>query len=105
MEKLVNLKCLLMSGADHLKMFPRNLLPNFPYLQCLHLPHQILIPIEEVKSLKQLQEYVGPIKDMHDLNLFIRSQQSKGYDTNYSIVVTDCMGQPDTQSVYHNFNW
>ncbi|PIN22912.1 Apoptotic ATPase [Handroanthus impetiginosus] len=105
MEKLVNLKRLSMIGADCLEIFPRDLLPNFLYLQCLHLPNHIQIPIEEVESLKQLQEFVGPIKDMCNFNRFIRSQQSKGYDTNYYIVVTDFMGRPDVQSVYQNFNW
>ncbi|PIN21587.1 hypothetical protein CDL12_05710 [Handroanthus impetiginosus] len=82
-----------------------DLLPNFPYLQCLHLPFHIQISIEEVESLKQLQEYIGPVKNMCDFNRFIRSQQSKGYDTNYLIEVTDCMGRPDTEYVYENFNW
>ncbi|PIN06665.1 hypothetical protein CDL12_20781 [Handroanthus impetiginosus] len=75
MEKLVNLKLLCMWGAHCLKMIPRDLLPNFPYLQCLHLPDHIQIPIEEVKSLKQLQEYDGRVEDMCEFNRFIRSQQ------------------------------
>ncbi|PIN10509.1 hypothetical protein CDL12_16897 [Handroanthus impetiginosus] len=57
MEKLVNLKRLLMRGTNCLKMFLRDLLPNFPYLQCLHLPDHMQIPIEELESLKQLQDY------------------------------------------------
>ncbi|PIN21236.1 Apoptotic ATPase [Handroanthus impetiginosus] len=105
MEKVVNLKRLLMRDADCLKLFPRDLLPNFPYLQCLYLPFHIQIPIEEVESLKELQEYQGPVKDMCDFNRFIRSQQSKRYDTNYYIVVTNCVGRPNVQSVYQNFNW
>ncbi|PIN01768.1 hypothetical protein CDL12_25723 [Handroanthus impetiginosus] len=105
MEKLVNLKRLLMRGTNCLKMFPRDLLPNFPYLQCLHLPDHRQIPIEELESLKQLQDHRGPVKDECDFNRFIRSQQSKGYDTNYCIVVTDCVGRPNVQSVYKNLNW
>ncbi|PIN06663.1 Apoptotic ATPase [Handroanthus impetiginosus] len=105
MEKLVNLKCLLMAGANYLKMFPRDLLPNFPHLQCLHLPCHVLIPIEEVESLKQLQECRGDVKDMCDFNRFIRSQQSKGYDTKYYIRVKDCIGQPNVQYVYYSSNW
>ncbi|PIM99265.1 Apoptotic ATPase [Handroanthus impetiginosus] len=68
MEKLVNLKRLLMRGTNCLKMFPRDLLPNFPYLQCLYLPFHIQIPIEEVKSLKELQMFEGP--DMCDFGPF-----------------------------------
>ncbi|PIN22913.1 hypothetical protein CDL12_04371 [Handroanthus impetiginosus] len=61
MEKLFNLKLLLMRGTNCLEMFPRDLLPNFPYLHCLYLPFHIQIPIEEVKSLKELRVFEGPL--------------------------------------------
>ncbi|KAL3849544.1 hypothetical protein ACJIZ3_011426 [Penstemon smallii] len=78
---LVNLRYLSMFGIWNI-WFPRCLLPKFKYLQCLYLPPYVIVPVEEIESLKHLEKFHGRVNYGCDLNRIIQFRQSvQGYYT------------------------
>ncbi|CAA2950207.1 probable disease resistance At5g63020 [Olea europaea subsp. europaea] len=73
-ESLTNLKCLDTIGS-HLEKIPTGILQGLS-LQHLSLATDMRIPIDEVAGLKQLEEFYGGFRSMHDFNIFIKSRPS-----------------------------
>ncbi|PIN26650.1 hypothetical protein CDL12_00583 [Handroanthus impetiginosus] len=77
MEELVNLRFLSLIDAEFLEILPEGLFLNLRLLQCLHLPFKIKAPIDEIMSLKYLEEFEGRVKNVSDFNKYIRRRQSQ----------------------------
>ncbi|KAG6390546.1 hypothetical protein SASPL_148284 [Salvia splendens] len=84
--ELFNLKFLAMN-ARKLKMLPRRLFHKLGNLQHLELPLHIEVEVEEIKSLKLLEEFIERVENMKDLKSLITSWGSRVRDTCYTIRV------------------
>ncbi|XP_051113380.1 uncharacterized protein LOC127239325 [Andrographis paniculata] len=89
MQELVNLECLKIN-ARKLEKLPRNLLLNFPKLQCLHLPFRMEAPMTEVEKLKQLEEFCGLVKDADDFGRLMVCLPNS--NRSYGVVVGEFLG-------------
>ncbi|CAI9760444.1 unnamed protein product [Fraxinus pennsylvanica] len=85
---LTNLKCLDTVGS-HIETIPTGILLGLSLLQHLTLPTWMTIPIEEVAGLKQLEEFQGKFRSMHDFNIFMKSRPSDGLLSFYDIQIGD----------------
>ncbi|KAL7114967.1 hypothetical protein ACP275_04G154300 [Erythranthe tilingii] len=88
MEKLVDLKFLSMKNAyNKLEIFPTGLLPNLEKLQCLHIPYEVVAPIEDIECLQQLEEFEGRVRNVRDFNRFVKSRENRVHSVSYCIEV------------------
>ncbi|KAL7153170.1 hypothetical protein ABFS83_04G147700 [Erythranthe nasuta] len=90
MEKLVNLKFLSMKNAyNKLEIIPTGLLPNLEKLQCLHIPYEVVAPIEDIECLQQLEEFEGRVRNVRDFNRFVKSRENRVHSTSVVFFKTD----------------
>ncbi|KAL3525454.1 hypothetical protein ACH5RR_013826 [Cinchona calisaya] len=87
MERLVNLKCLNMYSTG-LRMIPDGTLNKLSLLQSLRIPKYVVVGIEELKVLKQLEEFQGGLENVGTLCHFFRHRQSHEGPIFYTIEVS-----------------
>ncbi|CAA3018878.1 probable disease resistance At5g63020 [Olea europaea subsp. europaea] len=85
-ESLTNLKCLDTIGSRIVKI-SSGILQGLSLLQRVTLPRLMTIPIEEVTGLKQLEEIQGKFGNVHDFNIFMKSQPRDGQLNIYNIQI------------------
>ncbi|CAI9760445.1 unnamed protein product [Fraxinus pennsylvanica] len=93
-ESLTDLKCLDTVGSQ-IETIPTGILPGLSLLQRLTLPTWMTIPIEEVAGLKQLEEFQGKFRSMHDFNIFMKSRPSDGQLSFYDILIGETLFSRD----------
>ncbi|PIN24645.1 Leucine-rich repeat (LRR) protein associated with apoptosis in muscle tissue [Handroanthus impetiginosus] len=65
---------------------PQGLFLNFPLLQVLRLPCTMKVPVEEIVSLKCLEEFVGLVGNVSDLSKFFTYRKSQFLDILHILV-------------------
>ncbi|PIN22139.1 hypothetical protein CDL12_05146 [Handroanthus impetiginosus] len=111
MEELANLTFLSLIFAESLKTLPEGLFLNFPLLQCLRLPYTVKAPVEEIVSLKCLEEFNGRVENVSDLSKFFTYGKSQFLDIFHIVVVgeddewlRECKRSRDYGSFRHQLN-
>ncbi|XP_022889201.1 disease resistance protein At4g27190-like [Olea europaea var. sylvestris] len=88
LESLTILKCLDTVGS-RIETIPTGFSQGMSLLQRLTLPTWMTIPVEQVAGLKQLEEFQGKFRCMHDFNIFMKSRPSDRQLSFYDIQIGD----------------
>ncbi|XP_071912000.1 putative disease resistance protein At4g10780 [Coffea arabica] len=86
LEGLVNLKCLNMVQTN-LEMISEGIISKLSCLQSLGIPRQVSVQVEELESLKQLEEFIGGFPEANSFSRFVRSRQRFNRPSFYVIQV------------------
>ncbi|PIN26654.1 Apoptotic ATPase [Handroanthus impetiginosus] len=66
--------------ATAITKLPQGLFLNFPLLEVLRLPYTMKAPVEEIVSLKFLEEFEGRVENVSDLNKYFTCRKSQFLD-------------------------
>ncbi|PIN24639.1 Apoptotic ATPase [Handroanthus impetiginosus] len=91
--KLKKLKELNLCATKIAKL-PQGLFLNFPLLQVLCLPYTMKAPVEEIVSLKCLEEFDGRVENVSELNKLFTYRKSQFVDM-FQILVFGQVGESD----------
>ncbi|PIN13165.1 Apoptotic ATPase [Handroanthus impetiginosus] len=72
--------------ATAITKLPQGLFLSFPLLQVLRLPYTMKAPVEEIVSLKCLEEFDGRVENVSDLNKFFTYRKSQFMDMFHILV-------------------